>query len=477
MDPGTGKTYVVINNVCYWYERGEIDALLIIAPKNGAVNWIVDELPKHVPDRVPYEAVLWRSGKMTRSVDGQLRFKPELENLLTTPKLAVLAMNYEAVLTKVGAAFAYKFLGSRKVVLAQDEVDEYMAEPNSKRYKRLVAMGRRAVATRPMTGTPVDEKPEHAYGIMKAVDENYWKPIQDYAGFQNKICEFELVNIPGLDKQVKKRVAYKNLDWLADKMKERSYRYLKDDLGLPPKRYQKHFVELSPEQARMYKEIVDEGWTRFASGETVTAAIKITNLLRRQQIICGYVPPDRSLLTLTPEMLEDEELLESAIDDQQELKFIEGGNPRLDALEYLVGKYPVKTIIWARFRPDIDQICARLGAAAVRYDGKIRDTEREANKQRYLNDPSVRYLVGHPKAGGRAVTLINTEHVIFYSNLFGARPRIQAEDRAHRIGLQHSVLYTDLCALNTVDMYIINKLIAKKSVSREVMRDPYKEWI
>jgi SNF2 family DNA or RNA helicase len=475
MDPGTGKTYVVINNTAYWYERGEVDALLIIAPNGVHQNWVTDELPKHVPDRIPYEAVIWRTGRMTRRVDTKLKFKPELESLLVTPKLAVLAMNYEAVLSDIGSKFAMQFLERRKVVLAADEADEYMAEPDSKRFKRIMAMIRRAKVSRPMTGTPVEEKPEHAYGIMKAVDENFWKPIADYASFKNKICEFEVrTNLDG--RSYKVRTAYKNLAWLHDKMFSRAFRYLKDDLGLPPKRFTKWFVELSEEQQRMYKELVAEKRTFFQSGEVVSAELTLTNLLRRQQIVCGYVPPDRQLLTLTPEMLEDDELLEAAI-EKVPLKFIDGPNLRLEALQVCVAKYPVKTMIWARFTPDIDQIMSVLGDSAVRYDGTVNDDDRTIAKERYLNDPSVLYFVGHPKAGGRGLTFINTEHVVFYSNMFGARPRTQAEDRAHRIGLQHSVLYTDLCALGTIDTYIIEKLRAKKNVARELMGDPPKEWI
>jgi hypothetical protein len=476
MEPGTGKTYVTINNTAYWFDQGQVDGLLILAPNNVHVNWVSDEIPKHMPDRIAWSAVVWSSGKMTRRENGKLKFKRELEELLEFKGLAILAMNYEAVLTSVGAKYARKFLETRKTVLATDEADEYMAEPNSKRYKRVLAFGRLAVARRPMTGTPVEEKPEHAYGIMKAVDENFWHPIPDYDSFKNRICEFELMQVSDT-RSVKKVIGYKNLEWLSQKMYTRSFRYLKDNLGLPPKRYTKHFVELSPEQRRMYEELVKERRTFFETGEPVTAQIELTNMLRRQQIVCGYVPPDKQLLVVTEEMLGNEELLDEMLEGVGKPKLIPGGNPRLDAVEYVVRKYPVKTMIWARFTADIDQICERLGASAVRYDGTVSAEQRVINKDLYLNDPSKLYFVGHTKAGGRGLTLINTEHVVYYSNLFSARARIQSEDRAHRIGLAHSVLYTDLCALNTIDSYIIAKLRAKKSIAREVMQDPPKDWI
>ena len=44
-------------------------------------------------------------------------------------------------------------------------------------------------------------------------------------------------------------------------------------------------------------------------------------------------------------------------------------------------------------------------------------------------------FVGHPQAGGMALTLTASPTALFYSNSFHGEARMQAEDRFHRAGM------------------------------------------
>jgi len=44
-------------------------------------------------------------------------------------------------------------------------------------------------------------------------------------------------------------------------------------------------------------------------------------------------------------------------------------------------------------------------------------------------------FVGHPQAGGMALTLTASPTELFYSNCFNGEARMQAEDRFHRAGM------------------------------------------
>ena len=59
MEMGTGKSKVLIDNIVYLYEQGEIDFALIIAPKGVYRNWIEREIPQHFPDEVPHRVIRW----------------------------------------------------------------------------------------------------------------------------------------------------------------------------------------------------------------------------------------------------------------------------------------------------------------------------------------------------------------------------------------------------------------------------------
>jgi SNF2 family DNA or RNA helicase len=148
-------------------------------------------------------------------------------------------------------------------------------------------------------------------------------------------------------------------------------------------------------------------------------------------------------------------------------------------LQVMLEELPTSTkaIIWARFTADIDAIMQLLGDQAVRYDGQVDDALRAENKHRFQQDDTVRFFVGNPKAGGKGLTLTAATTVIFYSNYYGLETRIQAEDRAHRIGQEHPVTYVDLIGLDTVDGKIVKALREKKKLADMITGDPMGDWL
>jgi SNF2 family DNA or RNA helicase len=253
---------------------------------------------------------------------------------------------------------------------------------------------------------------------------------------------------------------YRHLERLMKRIAPYSYRVLKKDcLDLPPKLYQKRYFELSKEQQAVYNRLRDDYILELSLGGKPLATIVtlvLTRILRLQQIACGHMPsldPKAPVTPIHP-------------------------NARLNALQALVEEWPKDTqaIIWARFTPDIDQICAWLGPAAVRYDGKVSDDVRAANKKKF-QDGDARFFVGNPKAGGKGLTLTAATAVVFYSNDFSLETRLQAEDRAHRIGQQHPVTYVDLVAVDTVDEKIVTSLRGKRKLSDFLTGDTPEDWL
>ena len=71
--------------------------------------------------------------------------------------------------------------------------------------------------------------------------------------------------------------------------------------------------------------------------------------------------------------------------------------------------------------------------------------------------------------GGRGITLTGASTMIFYSNSYDLELRVQAEDRIHRIGQEHSCTYVDLVSEGTVDEQILKNLLSKVKISNEVL--------
>ena len=65
--------------------------------------------------------------------------------------------------------------------------------------------------------------------------------------------------------------------------------------------------------------------------------------------------------------------------------------------------------------------------------------------------------------------------LIFYSNSYDLELRIQAEDRIHRIGQNHSCTYIDLVSKNTVDEKILDSLLKKVDISNQILGE-VRQW-
>lgn len=152
-----------------------------------------------------------------------------------------------------------------------------------------------------------------------------------------------------------------------------------------------------------------------------------------------------------------------------------------------------RLVVWGGFTGTIDRIvniCHQQGWATVRVDGRgyngqdahghtiDSDTLLDAMdnshprfdklKQEY---PKVCF-VGHPKAGGMALTLHASPTAIFYSNDFDGEARQQAEDRIHRVGMDanRGAKIIDIFCLKT-DKLVKENLDKKKALQKISMGD------
>ena len=452
-EQGTGKTKAIIDTAAHLYEQGKIDTLVVVAPNGVHRNWITDEIPVHMPKRLaPATRMMFWESKKTKTK----RHQNAVAEVVEHDGLRIMALNYEAMLTKPGEKALKQLFVNHDVLLVFDE-SHYLKSPGARRTMRGIALARRAKFTRILTGTPIANSPFDAYSQLKVLDDQYWKK-HGFSVFSTFKVHFGIFQPAPFQTahSLGQCVGYRNLDQLKAMIDPVTDRVTKDEvLDLPPKLYQRRFFELTDEQKRVYKEVKEEALAFLESGETVTAPLAITRLLRLQQVTCGFVPTDDG-----------------------DLEEFGGENPRLDLLEEICSELGHKAIIWARFRRDIDLIMKRLGDRAVRYDGSTSDDDRQLAKQRFQDpeDP-VQFFVGNPAAAATGLTLHRARTVIYASNSFKLTDRLQSEDRAHRIGQEHPVAYIDLIAPGTVDERIVRALREKHDIATILTGDRLKEWI
>jgi hypothetical protein len=90
--------------------------------------------------------------------------------------------------------------------------------------------------------------------------------------------------------------------------------------------------------------------------------------------------------------------------------------------------------------------------------------KRQAEVERFQNDPACRMFIGSIHAAGVGITLTAASHVVFAELDWVPGNVSQAEDRCHRIGQRDSVLVQHLVFDNSVDSRMAGIIVAKQAV-------------
>jgi SNF2 family DNA or RNA helicase len=451
-EQGTGKTWMLLNDAEHQFTSGNIQGLLVIAPKGVHTNWVRREIPTHLS--VPHQAEYWLSGAGKRQM-------ARLERLLRQEpgeELMVLTMNVDAVNTKDGFEFATKFLRRFRCMLVIDE-SQRIKNPAAKRTKRVMALAPLAASRRIASGTLVANSPLDLFGQYeflssgilgttshRAFTAEYAELLPD----NHRLVQEIRSRARGGNPQVIKRdrfgnPLFRNLEKLQRLMAPHTFRVLKADcLDLPDKIYQTHYFDLTPVQQRLYDSVKEDMRYHRADGE-VDAFTALTLINKLRQLTSGFI------------------MVEGEPTELREAK------PRMDALQELVEDIEGQVIIWASFREELRQISAMLADhGVVQYHGGINAKEREEAVDKFQSGEA-RIFVANPAAGGTGLTLTAARTVIYYSCSFSLEERLQSEDRCHRIGTRHPVVYVDMVATGTIDERIANALQTKGAVAAEIL--------
>ena len=447
MEMGTGKSKILIDETAFLYGQGKVDALLVFANKGSYLNWVKEEIPKHMPDHIPIRMTYWDSQASTALLESYKKILEPFEGL------KVLIVNVEALAYDKATNFCLKFVKAHKVMGAVDESTTIKNE-KAKRTESAIKIGALCKYRRIMTGSPITNNPLDLFSQAKFLGQGLLG-FSSFYSFRARYAEMVVVQMGS--RSFKKVKDFRHLDELTRNLQTWSYRVLKADcLDLPPKIYETRYVELTDEQKRYYKQLKDEAFIALGETDIVSAPLVITKLLRLHQLVCGHMKTDDG-------------------------KVIEVKSNRMDTLVDTIEESSGKSIIFATYREDIVSIHKRLTEefgprAAITYYGDTKKEQREEAVHRFQNDPECRFFITN-KTGAYGITLTAAENVIYYSNDYNLEVRIQGEDRPHRYGQTKSVTYIDLVTQKTVDEKIVKALKDKKHLADAVLGDGWREWL
>ena len=350
------------------------------------------------------------------------------------------------------------YLKDRKVfmnhsMIAIDEATT-IKTPTSKRTKNIIALRDHAKYRRILTGSPVTKSPLDLFSQCEFLDP-WLLGHQSYYTFKARYAVTKKIEVQG--RRIEIVVGYRNLGELSDKIKSFSKRILKEDcLDLPAKSYVKHYVELTPEQKKVYQQMKKEA-IAFLDGKMQSSATVMTQLMRLHQITCGHFTADDGVIKDLP-------------------------CQRLTELMTILENIEGKSIIWSHYTHDVKRIIAEIKKiygedSVVDYFGETDIDARSKNIKKFQNDDKCRFFVGTTHTGGYGITLTAGSNMIYFSNGYDLEKRQQSEARIDRIGQTRKMTYIDIMAQDTVDERIVKSLRNKVNIANKIMDEDFKEWI
>ena len=458
MEMGTGKTRIEVDTGTYLRAKGEIAGVLVVCPNSVKDTW-EEEVALMAPEWSTHEVVIW-------SAQARRAQRRAIEGFLATGNdgaaLKWFVVNVEGLSSDRAYEACQRFLQLHRCLMIVDESSR-IKTPKAKRTKNVIKLGQLAAYRRVMSGTPVTQGPLDLYTQFKFLDPGILG-FSSFYTFRNRYAVMGGFNL----KQV---VGYANLEELVEIIEPYSYRKTKDEcLDLPPKMWERLHVDLGQEQRVAYDQMKRDMVAEHA-GQRVAVTIVLTQMLRLQQIVGGFLP-----ITTYNDLTELEET---------HVEPIKGPNAKIKALTEFIEDLAEtsKVIIWARFRAEIaligDGLAARWGEDAVaQFHGGTSTILRTAGRKRFQDPASpTRFFVGQTETGGLGITLTAADTVVYYSNSFNLESRLQSEDRAHRIGQDKTVTYVDLVARDTLDKKVLETLRSKKNLADLITGDSWREWI
>ncbi len=223
---------------------------------------------------------------------------------------------------------------------------------------------------------------------------------------------------------------------------------------LPPKHEMKVVCTLTPEQATLYKAVVDEELRRIDEADGIERRGRVLALLTFTKQICNhpahYLGERGPLSKRSGKLARATEMLEEAVT---------AGD---------------KALVFTQFREMgdklVEHVAASLGVEVLFLHGGTPKKARDEMVRRFQEEPrGPRVFVLSVKAGGTGLNLTAASHVFHYDRWWNPAVEDQATDRAYRIGQARAVAVYKLLCAGTVEEKIDRLLEQKRGLAAKIV--------
>ena len=95
--------------------------------------------------------------------------------------------------------------------------------------------------------------------------------------------------------------------------------------------------------------------------------------------------------------------------------------------------------------------------------------DRQANIDKFNQDPDYNIFLLSTRAGGLGINLTAADTCIIYDSDWNPQQDLQAQDRCHRIGQTKPVMIYRLVTANTIDQKIVERAAAKRKLEKMII--------
>ncbi|MGI8589074.1 MAG: DEAD/DEAH box helicase [Chloroflexia bacterium] len=410
-DMGLGKTVQALGAAHLLMEQAGIKRVLIVTPASVKRQWA------HEIERF--------SGLPAVVVGGS---KARRAKQYAAPAVFTI-INYELVLRDFGAIIA---LAPDLIVLDEAQRIKNWQAKTTRRIKELPAP-----YSFVLTGTPLENRLEELYSVVEFLDPRLLGPAWQFLAEHTVQDQFGAIT------------GYKHLDEVRHTLAPIFLRRRKADVltELPPRIDNLYSVNLTPEQARLYrpaeKELLEllreHEWDAEARGRVLSLITRLRELADAAQLVAPEVHASsklQELAALVPDL-------------------VAAGHKMLVFSE------------WERMTRLAEGALAHVGVRSVRLHGGMSGPAREAVLREFREDPDLRVFIS-TEAGGLGLNLQAASYVINLDLPWNPARLEQRIARAHRMGQIQPVNVITLIAADTIEQRVLDVLYAKQALFTEL---------
>lgn len=386
-DLGTGKTLSALWARDFLARQGLVNVTLVISPLSTLERTWADEVFQNFPETsvaILHGAKDLRLKRLNAGADillinhhGIKVLEKELTDLVAKGVINLIVVDEIATFRNAQAQL-YKCL------------------------KRIIAKCPRVWG---LTGTPTPNSPTDAWAQIKLLSPE--RVPTYFSGFRDQVMQQfgQFKWLPRADAT----------EIVADAMQP-SIRFKREDcIDLPPAIYQDREVELTPEQAKAYRDMMAKLAAEMAEGGQVLAVNEAVKMSKLIQIACGVVYGKGGE------------------------EFVLPNKPRIDAVKEVIEQAGSKVIIFVPYKNVLryvaDELAAEYGVGDVAViSGDVSATKRGEIFRAFQTQGSPRILVAQPAAMSHGLTLTAASTIVWYSAVTSQETYSQANGRITRPG-------------------------------------------